>query len=114
MHRTINTRLRTERLKWGMTQGELAPLLLIRHATQLSRIERGKRMPSIQTVLASTIVFGQGIERLFPGIQEDVEDRVVKSSYSLYKRVEKRSDPVSRKKQDLLRLVASRQKIKCK
>lgn len=114
MQRPIATRLKAERLKWGMTQGDLAPILLIRHATQLSRIERGLRKPSAHTVLASAMVFGLGPDRLYPGISEQVEDKVVKSAYTLFRRVERKSDPASRKKQDLLRLIASRQKVVCK
>lgn len=114
MHKIIASRLRSERMKWGLTQRELAPLLLIRHATQLSRIEKGRRSPSVHTLLASTLVFGENIERLYPGLSEDVEDRVVKSAYSLFKRVERKHDPVSRKKQELLRTVAAKQKVRCK
>ena len=101
-------------MKWGMTQGDLAPLLLIRHATQLSRIERGLRKPSAHTVLASKVVFDQSLDRLFPGMQDDVEDRVVKSAYSLFRKVERKTDQASRKKQDLLRQIASRRRVPCK
>jgi len=110
----IITRLRGERLRWGFTQRELAPLLLIKHATQLSRVERGKRPPSIESVLASCVVFGRDIEYIFPGYQSSVEDRVIKMAYRLYTRIEKSTGDRAQKKRDLLERVAQLHKIPCK
>ncbi len=113
MQRKINHRLRSERMKWGLTQKELAPLLFIRHATQLCRIERGLRDPSVASVFASCLVFGQSLDQLFPGFKGRIQDEVGRQAHKLFVRVEKDKSPQGQKKRELLQSIASRQFGSC-
>lgn len=114
MRRKTTSRLRAERLKWGLTQEELAPLLLIRHATQLSRIERGIRDPSIISVIAACVVFDQDLDHMFPGLQRRVHERVVAASHRLAKMVERSREPAAAKKTQLAGRIATRHFRQCR
>ncbi len=105
--RKFSSRLRSERLKWGLTQRELAPLLLIRHAAQISRIERGICDPSIKSAVASCVVFGKNIYYLFPGLGERIRRRVVSKSRHLTVQVERDKTSAGKKKLQLLSDMAS-------
>jgi len=96
-----------------MTQRELAPLVMVRHPTHLSRIERGLRDPSVPCVFASCVVFGVNVEHLFPGLREQVRDQVVRNAYKLYRKVEADGRQQSMKKRELLRAVATRNFLPC-
>lgn len=101
-------------MRWGLTQRELSPLLCIRHPTQLSRVERGRRVPSLESVLASCVVFGRDIEYLFPGLQDEMQERVVRAAYALYVTVEHTEGEVAFKKRKLLERIAELHTIPCK
>jgi DNA-binding XRE family transcriptional regulator len=107
MHRKINHRLRSERRKWGLTQREMAPLLLIRNATQLCRIERGCRYPSAASVIASCLVFGRSVDQLFPGLRRRIHEQVGVRAHRLYEKVEKDKRPEAERKRAFLQAIAS-------
>lgn len=100
------SRVRSERLRWGLTQNELAPLLCIRHVSQLSRIEHGTRRPSAVCLVAATLVFGKSAKELFPDFVSDVEDRIGPRALKLYQKVEKKHSMAAAKKRELLQGIA--------
>src|SRR5438445_10530708 len=67
--------LRDHRRIWGFSQRELALLLGCGSRTQVSRIEQGKRTPSIETALSCTALFGVSVEELFPQFFAQIEER---------------------------------------
>jgi len=76
----MNTRyapgaLRGQRRSWGFSQREMAELLGFASRGQVSRIERGKRTPSIETALACTALFGVSPQELFPQLFAQIEER---------------------------------------
>ena len=58
--------LRTHRRTWGLSQRELAELLGMESRAHVSRIERGKRSPTLETALACSTLFGVSLGVLFP------------------------------------------------
>ncbi|WP_041599003.1 helix-turn-helix domain-containing protein [Hahella chejuensis] len=73
--------LRYYRRSNGFTQKEFASLLGFRSRSQLSRVERGKRIPRLDQLLRFRILFGVPMQKLIPttwtrtlnGLWEDIE-----------------------------------------
>ena len=78
--------LRTHRRVWGLTQGELARLLGLGNASQVSRLERCKRKrgPGIEAALACQVLFGVAPADMFPSVHRQVEERVIQSAYHMH------------------------------
>src|SRR4051794_30052216 len=89
----IVCRLRTYRRRRGLTQKELARLLLGCSGTHISRVERGIRKPNTDTVIAAAVLFGVSIEELFPTLYRDIDERVVEQTYKLYEKVNDEHSP---------------------
>jgi transcriptional regulator with XRE-family HTH domain len=69
---SINNYLRTYRKRSGLTQSEVAFLLGCKDAGQVSRYERRQRLPTLRTALACASVLRVPVEKLFPGVQQEV------------------------------------------
>jgi transcriptional regulator with XRE-family HTH domain len=78
--------LRTHRRERGLTQQELARLLVGQSRAGISRVERGLRTPSIETAIAASVLFGIPTKELFPELYRDIEERVVEQAYILYQK----------------------------
>jgi transcriptional regulator with XRE-family HTH domain len=70
---SIDNYLRTYRKRSGLTQGELAFLLGCKDAGQVSRYERRRRLPTLRTALACASILRVPLEKLFAGIQQEVD-----------------------------------------
>jgi transcriptional regulator with XRE-family HTH domain len=68
--------LRTHRRTWGLSQRELAGLLGMESRTHVSRIEHGKRTPTMETALACSTLFGVSLGELFPQLAIEIEERL--------------------------------------
>ena len=68
--------LRTHRRTWGLSQQELAQLLGMGSRTHISRIEHGKRTPTMETALACSTLFGVPLGILFPQTAVEIEERL--------------------------------------
>ena len=66
MSRPLNNYIRTHRKRLGLSQDELAHLLGVEEGATVSRYESG-RLPSLETALALSRVFGVSVESLFFG-----------------------------------------------
>lgn len=100
-------RLKTMRNAWGLTQTELANLLVGKSDSVLSRIEQAKTCPCTRTLIASTILFGRSIEHLFKSLYDAAEDHVLREAYRLHDKLENDDRPKAKRKRELLAQVIS-------
>ena len=84
MARRAHCSLRTHRRLWGLKQRELALLLGIRSAAHISRLERGKRIPTLEVALACELLFNLPPAELFAPEHQKVEDDLLRRAYALY------------------------------
>src|ERR1700730_2376625 len=70
---SINNYLRTYRKRSGLTQSEVAFLLGCKDAGQVSRYERHRRLPTLRMALACASILRVPLEKLFFGIQKEVD-----------------------------------------
>lgn len=78
--RRFDNYIRMYRKQADLSQDELAFLLGWKSGTGISRFERGRREPPLETLLAMEVVFGVPIRELFAGrfqqVEESVKERV--------------------------------------
>ena len=102
MSSPVHSYLRTHRRTWGLTQKELAFLLGRKSPTHVSRLEKRKRAPTVDIVLACEILFGVKSHMIFPTLYEEIEDDVLARAAKLYEELQhKTSRPALRKKEFL-------------
>jgi transcriptional regulator with XRE-family HTH domain len=102
MEPRLKSYLRSYRLRWGLTQAELAYLAGLKSGSVVSRIERQKRQPGLMVALAFQVVFGAAPLELFPGIYSEIEDAVMRRAYALYENLQGTPSKTTRTKLDLL------------
>ena len=88
--------VRSQRLRWGLSQGELANLLGWRGAEVVSRIEKKQRPPTLKLVIACFILFGTAAAELFPDISASIEIDVMARIWELYEKIQ--GDPSKKTK----------------
>ena len=76
--RTVYPQLRKHRRLWGLSAKELSCLFGIKPSAQLSRIEHGKRPPSIEVAFACQVLFGVEPSTMFPHLYALAEDRIMR------------------------------------
>ena len=69
--------LRTCRRAYGLTAPALASLMGLKSLSHISRVENGKRPPTIGVALACQVIFGVPPSEMFPHAFTVVEDRVM-------------------------------------
>src|SRR5271157_219357 len=105
----LDNYLRTYRKNRGFSQREVAFLLGCHSAAKVSRYERSKRIPPLETIFAYEVILGIPARELFAGIQERAERRALHRVRLLARRLaRKTSDPVLARKMAFLRGVAKR------
>ena len=87
MYKRLPCYLRTQRKQWALTQSELARLLGLKSAQHVSRLERGRRQPSVSVLLAVEIIFGEHPRDLFPKLFDAIEERTVRFLYGMQQRL---------------------------
>jgi transcriptional regulator with XRE-family HTH domain len=88
--------LRSYRLRWGLSQRELADLLGSKSTAVVSRIEKKQRPPSLKIMIGCFILFGTPAAELFPSISATVEADVMGRVWDLYEKIQ--GDPSRRTK----------------
>src|SRR6266487_3604007 len=88
--------LRSYRLRWGLSQGELANLLGCKTAGVISRIEKKLRAPALKIMVGCFVLFGTPAAEIFPDISDSVEKDVMERVWELYEKVQ--GDPARRTK----------------
>lgn len=68
--------LRAKRRSLGLSQKELATLLGLQSAAQVSRIEQGLRDPSFATAFACAALFKSPLCELFPHVTAEAKERL--------------------------------------
>ena len=74
--RHVLSYLRHRRRSLDLTQRELATLLGRVCRAHLSKLERGKRMPSLGVAIACEVLFDERIEQLFPDLYQQIAEEV--------------------------------------
>ena len=108
--RTMNQRrpinyLRSYRLRWGLSQKELAYLLGWDRPDVISRIEKKQRPPTLALVMACFILFDIPPQELFPDISAGIEHLVMARVQELYETIQ--GDPSRRTKKKIELLEAA-------
>jgi transcriptional regulator with XRE-family HTH domain len=96
--------LRMHRRTWGLTLRELARLLGLRSGTHVSRLEQGKRRPTLETALACTALFGVPLAELFPQLVNDMDRRFHARANAFRKGLGQRTTQSAARKCELLDL----------
>lgn len=94
--------LRTERRSWGLSQRELALLLGMESRAHISRLERGKRSPTLETALACSTLFGVPLGRLFPEPAINSEELLRERILELKRVKPQHTTPAEMRKRELL------------
>lgn len=76
--------VRPLRREWGLSQEELTRLLGFRSPTHVSRIEQGKRVPTLETVLVLEVLFGIPPKAMFPALTHVCAERVLREAAALF------------------------------
>lgn len=100
--------LRTHRRVWGLTQRELASLMGFGSAAHVSRIENGKRAPTVESALACQVLFGIPPSAMFPRAYEEVEERVIRDVYQRHLALADTTKPPELRKRELFSLALER------
>jgi transcriptional regulator with XRE-family HTH domain len=77
-HRSPIPKLRKHRRHWGLSAKELTVLLGLTNPAQLSKIEHGKRPPTVEVALASQALFGVAPAEMYPQLSALAEDRLMR------------------------------------
>ncbi len=79
--------LRTYRKQSGLTQQEVGFLLGSENGDQVSRYERRRRLPPLETALACEEIFGVPVSELFAGMRQSVRKDIAKRRLELKSRL---------------------------
>src|SRR5262245_18771659 len=85
--------LRSYRLRWGLSQGELALLLGWDRAEIISRVQKKKRASSLRLVIACFVLFGAAAAELFPDLASGIEADVMARVWDMYERIQGNPSP---------------------
>ena len=92
------SRLRTLRIRSGLSQKELANLLGFRSEGPVSRHERSDTVPNLLTAFGYEAIFRVPISELFPGLYQTVEigieERLAKMEEELHQSTVKGRDAI--------------------
>jgi transcriptional regulator with XRE-family HTH domain len=100
----LDNYLRTYRKNRGFSQREVAFLLGCHSGGKVSRYERSKRTPPLETIFAYETILGISAQELFAGIQERAGRRAMHRARLLRRRLERQAkNPILAQKVDFLR-----------
>jgi transcriptional regulator with XRE-family HTH domain len=92
----LHNYLRTYRKKSGLTQQELGFLLGCKGGDLISRYEKRRRLPPLETALACEAIFGVPVSELFAGVREarkkDIRNRMLELRSKLNEKTAKGSE----------------------
>jgi transcriptional regulator with XRE-family HTH domain len=94
--------LRSYRLRWGLSQKQLAYLLGWPRSEVISRVEKKQRPPSLKLVIACFILFGAPAAELFPDITAGVEAVVMARLWDYYEKIQGDGSRKTKKQIELL------------
>ena len=97
--------LRSYRLRWGLSQKELAYLLGWDRPDVISRIEKKQRPPTLALAMACFILFDVQAAELFPDLSAGIEHLMMARVQELYETIQ--GDPSRRTKKKIELLEAA-------
>jgi transcriptional regulator with XRE-family HTH domain len=101
--------LLSHRKRAALSQEDMAFLLGTRGGSKVSRYERFKRGPSLETVLAYEAIFGKPASQLFPGLYRSIERNLTQRVRVLIHKTKRRKQgPGNRRKLEVLAGVLAR------
>src|SRR3546814_12207003 len=106
--RPLRNYLRSWRMRWALSQKQLAHLLGFQTCAHLSKYEHDQRLPSLRSALACEIIFGVPVSTLFEGLHADVEEEVMRRANALFERVGLRTDAAGSRQRELLMAMLAR------
>ena len=112
MDKRLRCYLRPQRRRWGFTQKELAFIIGAKSRSIVSRLEQGKRRPSLAAAFALSIVFGADAAEHFPALYAEIEQGVLARAYDLYEQLQGDRSKTTRMKLDFLEKLFARTKRK--
>src|SRR5262245_1859673 len=80
--------LRSYRLRWGLSQGELAHLLGWSGSEVISRVEMKQRPPTLKLVIGCFVLFGTPANELFPDLSAGIEAEVIARVWEFYEKIQ--------------------------
>jgi transcriptional regulator with XRE-family HTH domain len=75
-HQAAENYLIAHRKKSGLNQREMGKLLGYRDSGQVSRYERSKSIPPLNTAIAYELIFRMPVSQIFVGMRESIEHKV--------------------------------------
>ncbi len=93
--------VRPYRLRWGLSQAELA-FIIGTGRNYISYLETEKRRPKLSDAFALQVIFGVELTELFPTLFAETEDGVLARAYDLYERLQGQHSEKTRIKLDFL------------
>jgi DNA-binding XRE family transcriptional regulator len=100
--------LRSYRLRWGLSQKELACLLGWDRPDIISCIEKKQRAPTLPLAMACYILFDTQAAQLFPDISAGIEHLVMARVQEMYETIQGDPSRRTKKKIELLEGVIAR------
>ncbi|MCC8977599.1 helix-turn-helix transcriptional regulator [Bradyrhizobium acaciae] len=80
--------LRSYRLRFALSQAELAYLIGCKGRNRVSDLERGVREPTLAEMLSLYILFGTEVVELFPAFFAEIEGAILSRGNDLYERLQ--------------------------
>ena len=100
--------LHAHRLHSALSEHELATLLGLKSASNISRIEPGARRPKIEAALAYQVLFDIPPAELLPKLYGDVEEAVMRRVHKLHEALQGDPSPNIRAKLNFLEAAQKR------
>lgn len=100
--------LRSYRMRWGLSQMELAELIGWKSDTDVSKMEKKQRPPTARAIFGCFIIFGTLALEVFPSLFAEVEAEVMKRVWDMYERLQGHPTKRNRTKIELLEDVIER------
>lgn len=83
MARKLPNYLKTHRKRTGFSQDEVAFLVGTSGGAKVSRYERARRLPSLETAFAYQALFDLPLKELFPGVYNAVSQKMRRRAHLL-------------------------------
>ncbi len=106
--RNVLCYLRTHRRVWGLTRLDLASLFGLRSAGHISRLEHGKRAPTVEVAFACQVIFGIPPSAMFPHVHTLIEEKVMRNIYRLHLALSNTTNLSGLRKRELCSLILKR------
>lgn len=100
--------MENHRLRWALSQQELAALMGKRSHSAIHRYEQDGTPPPLDVIIGYEVIFGASLRELVPNRFREVEEAIIGRAATLWSELEGRSDHGAARKRELLLDVISR------